>query len=158
MLAETAFILIIWKKGKKLALAFFPLLLYRALLKAFFKNKIAVFQTVVEVQFYVIKITGLLPHWEISVLPVSQMSLPSFFFFFLYVVIYRAVKHRIQISLSLAMHTLASLPTTKSSESDSSLGFLVIHLQSRYKLERELIVVSPSYSFSSLADWQLVLL
>ena len=40
MLVETAFILTMNCKGKKWALAFFPLLFYKAILKAYFKNKI----------------------------------------------------------------------------------------------------------------------
>lgn len=155
MLAETAFILMMNWKGEKWTLAFFPLLLYKAILKAYFKNKIVVFLNLVKVWLFVIKKSGLLPHWVIYILPPSQRSLPSFFF---YAVVYRAVKHGKQIFLSLTMHTLASLPIIYSSGSDSSLGFLALHLGSSYKLARELIVVAPSYCFSSLAGWQLVLL
>lgn len=55
MLAETAFILMMNWKGKKWALAFLPLLLYQAILKAYFKNKIVGFLNLVKVGLYVIK-------------------------------------------------------------------------------------------------------
>lgn len=124
------------------------MLLYKAILKAYFKNKIVGFLNSVKVGLYVIKNSGLLPHWGISILPASLSSSISFF----NAAVYRAVKHRKQTFLSLAVHDLASLPITYSSGSESSLDFLAVRQGSSYKLARALIVVASSYGFSSLAD------
>lgn len=154
VLTETACILTTNWKGEKWALAFFPLLFYKAILSAYFKNKTAIFLTWLQKSFLSLKnqvcfLTGRFVFCQ----PVKWVCLTFF-----YAVVYRPVKNSKQTFLSLAMYTLASLPITHSSGSDSSLGFLAVHLGSSYKLARELIVVTPSYTFPSLADWQLVLL